>query len=989
MDLASAQLYNHLSALEQENAWLRSRLQACEQSHSLLQAEITKYRPHEQSGQAQAEPKQIDALPIPKLLEDTATVANVLLTIEDFDVAVNTALRILGEVLETDRVTVIENFAAQADASVLNWRVLYEWDALGVVSQITHPNVAQGNWEGIESWYEQLSQGRSLSCLLEEMPEPFRSGQAALGLKALHVVPIFVEGKYWGEIGFDDCHEAKRRSTADLAVVRVAADCIGSAIQRERTQQALLQAEQARSHELEHHNLALQQALDHLAESEERLRRLFELSSEGFYEVEITPPCPISLSIEEQCDLLYRNIRVVKANRALAAMYGADNPDELIGLRNGDVHVADSDKNAAFIRGMIESGYRFRNLETEEIDRRGRQRYFLNSGVFTIQNDCLVSGWATQIDITELRETQQTLLEAEQLRSRNAAERSHELERYNTELQQALDRLAESERRYRTLFELSGEGIVRFGYAQAIPLNLTVDEQVDLCYRSIYMAEANPAFAAMYGYEQADDLIGVMLRDLHDYSSEITQTTMRKWAENQFFCRHLETEEFDRTGRKRYFLNSAVSTIEENAVVSTWVSQVDITELRETQQALLNTEQARSTGLANANDALKQTVDVLATETDFDRFLGHVLKVIAQQLDAPLTEYWYHPAPANLAYVGLTYWQGQILKPEEQPGHVGLHGYPVPPDMIQQESLHYRRSYIQIDDLITSTIHRQIANEHGLDAGAWYASRGVRRLLNVPLILGDRTIGALVVFLPSDRHFIDQQIELTYALAQQVTLAVQLTRLAEEAKHAAIFEERNRMAGEIHDTLAQAFTGISLQLEVAKALLGQDPQTVQQILNHVSRLAESGLAEARRSVWALYPPAAEYADLAQLLYDSVEQMTRNTTTAIDVNLQGTPCPLPPIIGMNLLRIGQEALTNALKHAQAQTIAIELAYEPDRILLTIRDNGRGFTPPTAIDTLNGGFGLMGMYERCDRIGALLSLTSQLGQGSQILVEAPLG
>lgn len=84
----------------------------------------------------------------------------------------------------------------------------------------------------------------------------------------------------------------------------------------------------------------------------------------------------------------------------------------------------------------------------------------------------------------------------------------------------------------------------------------------------------------------------------------------------------------------------------------------------------------------------------------------------------------------------------------------------------------------------------------------------------------------------------------------------------------------------------------------------------------------------------------------------------------------------------------EALTNALKQAQAKTISIELSYELDRVFLTIRDDGRGFTPPTTIDHLNGGFGLVGMYERCDRIGAQLSLSSQIGQGTQILVESTL-
>jgi len=117
-------------------------------------------------------------------------------------------------------------------------------------------------------------------------------------------------------------------------------------------------------------------------------------------------------------------------------------------------------------------------------------------------------------------------------------------------------------------------------------------------------------------------------------------------------------------------------------------------------------------------------------------------------------------------------------------------------------------------------------------------------------------------------------------------------------------------------------------------------------------------------------------------------MSRNTATQIEVNVDGPPGPLPPFLGMNLLRIGQEALTNALKHAQAQTITIDLTYAGDRILLQICDDGIGFVPPRTLDPLNGGFGLVGMYERCDRIGAQLSLSSTPGQGTQILVEALL-
>ncbi|MBD2021124.1 GAF domain-containing protein [Leptolyngbya sp. FACHB-36] len=390
--------------------------------------------------------------------------------------------------------------------------------------------------------------------------------------------------------------------------------------------------------------------------------------------------------------------------------------------------------------------------------------------------------------------------------------------------------------------------------------------------------------------------------------------------------------------------------------------------------------QERAAELAKANESLRRSLRKLANERNLDAYLEHILREALQMLNGTIAQIFLYDSTTDTltASVGVDQ-QGEFLPtpglvselPIAQPFPANLTG-------IWQRLLNHRGA-IQLD------LDRD-AHDFWPGTIEWHRSRGNQAILCVPMLMGDMPLGLLGLASTECIEFTHSELEFTQALVQQATLAIQLTRLAEEAKHAAIYEERNRMASEIHDTLAQAFTGISLQLEVAKELVGQDPQTMQQILNHISQLAETGLTEARRSVWALYPPAAEYADLAQLLYDSVEQMTRNTTTTIEVNLQGTPCPLPPFIGMNLLRIGQEALTNALKHAQAQTIAIELVYESAHISLTIRDNGHGFIPPT--DPLNGGFGLIGMYERCDRIGAQLSLTSQPGQGTQILVEAPL-
>ncbi|MBD0269332.1 MAG: PAS domain S-box protein, partial [Cyanobacteria bacterium Co-bin8] len=403
--------------LLQNELTLQAQIAALEQENSALRATLVDSKKQSSSAAygSSSPPASAD-----RLLQATAIAANTLLSIANFDEAVNTALRVLGEALGSDRINVIENFDSPSESSP-HWRVLYEWNSPGTVPQFSDLAAAQGSYREIPELFEQLQQGRSLSYLLEEAPEPFRSSQATIGVKSTQIVPVYVEGKWWGVIGLDDCRQAKRRSPAELSVLKIAADCIGSAIQRERTQQTLLLTEQARSAELERTNSDFQQAMTQLAESEERFRILFELSSEGFYYVEIDPPCPITLPVEKQCEWLYHNIRVTKTNPAFAAMYGVNNPEDLIGVRNADVHVPDSEKNAAFIRGIVESGYRFRNVETEEVDRQGRLRYFLNSGVSTVQDGYVAGGWGTQVDITELRETQQIFLQAEQARAAELA----------------------------------------------------------------------------------------------------------------------------------------------------------------------------------------------------------------------------------------------------------------------------------------------------------------------------------------------------------------------------------------------------------------------------------------------------------------------------------------------------------------------------------------------------------------------------------------
>ncbi len=202
------------------------------------------------------------------------------------------------------------------------------------------------------------------------------------------------------------------------------------------------------------------------------------------------------------------------------------------------------------------------------------------------------------------------------------------------------------------------------------------------------------------------------------------------------------------------------------------------------------------------------------------------------------------------------------------------------------------------------------------------------------------------------------------------------------AEEASILDERNRMAREIHDTLAQAFTGILLHVGAAAEQITKKPASAQTHLETVDELARTGLAEARRSVAALRPKLLEEGDLFSALEHLTLQMRSSTDTHLTCDIIGTTYALPADVENHLLRIGQEALTNAVKYAHATEIHVELICEESQCLLRIKDNGQGFD----VDQIPSGkgFGLLGMSERVEQIHGELVIHSQLGQGTEVVV-----
>jgi signal transduction histidine kinase len=226
-------------------------------------------------------------------------------------------------------------------------------------------------------------------------------------------------------------------------------------------------------------------------------------------------------------------------------------------------------------------------------------------------------------------------------------------------------------------------------------------------------------------------------------------------------------------------------------------------------------------------------------------------------------------------------------------------------------------------------------------------------------------------------------------LASGIVLLIARYRLNEqarrramaEAEFAAILSERNRLACEIHDTLAQGLGAISMQLELAKNGSEAPSESVTQRLNIAHKLVRSSLAEARNSIWNMRSQVLENGDLVSALTGILQQLADGTGIEPRIEVAGTPRRLPPVIENNFLRIGQEAITNAVRHAHAHRVEVTLDFGTKQVGFLVRDDGQGFDVERPPKT-DGGFGLVGMRERSAHMNAELSISSTPGKGTVV-------
>ena len=267
-------------------------------------------------------------------------------------------------------------------------------------------------------------------------------------------------------------------------------------------------------------------------------------------------------------------------------------------------------------------------------------------------------------------------------------------------------------------------------------------------------------------------------------------------------------------------------------------------------------------------------------------------------------------------------------------------------------------------------------------------TRSAGVVAGIPLQTRDGPLGAIAVLARSGWHLGGRSRALVRAIADQVGLALRTAALSAEGRDLAVFEERTRLAREIHDTIAQQLTAIVLQLEAAEALVGRDEGRARGIVVTARHLARAALHEARQSVWNLRPAPFEQTGLAGAIAMEVTRWERRT--GIPTTRRTTDIPrdivLAPQSEVALFRIVQEALTNIAKHSGAKRVEVRLEAGEDELRLSVRDDGGGFVVDD--EARADAFGLLGMEERARLMGASLRITSEPGRGTEIEVRLPL-
>ena len=784
-----------------------------------------------------------------RILALTTDVARILLDEESLEKSIFKALQIVGKGIDTDRVVVMEHRDDSTEASLGYLQMLHEWHSSVTISQLHHSNLNQISYEGIENWYEELNKGNVMGGIVEYLPEPVRSGQKKLGVLSTYAIPIAINGKYWGIVGFDDCREAKQRSQEEISILKTTAICIGSAIAKNRVRQERERAErnilleQQKAAQLAKHNQILEQ----------RDRILMA-----------TAEASNILLTEDNFDLA--------VNRALEIIGVTLNTDRVVVIEN-----------------------------------------WHNPSNPNIPSWRLLYEWDSPQTISQISHPELTQGNYEGIEEWYALQNEGKSISY---------RLAQMPEPFR-----SGQAKLGVKVLHAVPVFIEGKHWgmigFDDCHRETNRSEAE---------------LSILKTLAACIGGAIEKERIRRGKE--------EAEKAILLEREKAALEKTVSLLKSNQILS-----------------------SRDRWL----EATAHAANKLLKNADLEEGINAALQVLGESLDCDRVNIMKHHNDRK-EFVRMLYeWDSPHAI--SQMSHSEL-------NEISSEGIEDWFAILKAGGWIGGTI-----DEFGEPFRSGQIELGVKATHSVPIFVNNIYWGAICIdFCREPRRLTEPEVAVFKTAASCIGSAIYRQQIQQEKESAelAILDERNRMAREIHDTLAQAFTGISLQLEAAKNNLSTQPDTARERLIKAKQLAKEGIAEARRSVRALRPETLESNSLETAIQQLVDNMTSGTAIATQITIEDK-LQLAPDIEVDLYRIVQEAITNTLRHAEATKLTIRLVYRTNLVELQIKDNGIGFELNRKT---NDHFGLIGMQERCDRHHGNLIINSQKNRGTEITVTVPV-
>ncbi len=430
---------------------------------------------------------------------------------------------------------------------------------------------------------------------------------------------------------------------------------------------------------------------------------------------------------------------------------------------------------------------------------------------------------------------------------------------------------------------------------------------------------------------------------------------------------------FDDWQRVREFDSSIVSALEIAAgLVGAALHRERLLDIMRRERELAAEERLSSATRANA--LLRTNLTKLARDADPQEFVSNILIDAVRQLNAAAAFTIGFDKTANLWKAFIHVENDKVAPPPYQPQAT--------PDETR------------LGEVLAQFPQPSFYEVLPLDriqwpgAAEWHAREGHKSVYVLPVVVGEQTVGCIGLAFKQEDALSAERAELALAVAHQITLCIGLKKLGMAAKDAAVLAERNRIGQEIHDGLAQGFTGILMQLGAAEEAMHECARNspLPAILTRIRDLAREGLTEARRSVQALRPEQLKRQGLELALRALCERTSVEGRVKChfegSLNAEG----LAPEKQHELLRIAQEAISNALRHAHPNNVFIILVEDDSHWSLSVRDDGRGMTLNPELYAQQG-YGLNNMRERAGAIGGAFKIESKPGEGTSVSVCLP--